>query len=484
MMPAAAATRVDRKEIAMTAWSLARGVRAAGLGWLRPAAGEPLYDRIYDPDVLTAAWKSVRRTDTAGIDGVTVRAFEADWPRNMADLAQCLREHHYHPLPLRRFLLVRPDGRPREIGILALRDRIVQRAVHDVIRPRFEAVASRASFGYRPGLSREDALDRLVDLRNQGYRWVLNADIEAFFDQLDQRRAVATFARIVQDRALADLLREWIEIGMFRATPLPDAANGARAGRRGGIRWPGWGGLVGDHAQRLIIPAGAAIAALTSNRGAADGANGDASLGTIPVRLLAAVEEHLGPTAAALADMRHSSVARSTASALGRVGWRRVGAGAAVLAGVGLLAAGAVPLLAGEPADGAAARGVPQGAILSPLLANAYLADFDRVLERRGLQFVRYADNLAVACQEESDAVRALALVERELARIGLRLNRAKTEIVPYDAGFSLLGERFPLYRGRAPAIAPASDLQAAFAGSTYWKARAAAGFAPAQPVD
>lgn len=110
--------------------------------------------------------------------------------------------------------------------------------------------------------------------------------------------------------------------------------------------------------------------------------------------------------------------------------------------------------------------------MIAPLLANAYLADFDHRLERRGLAFVRYSDNIAVACREEPEAVAALRFVERELARVGLRLNAAKTAVVLYDAGFTFLGQRFPVYPRRTEDPASIADLVPTFAESVYWRAR------------
>lgn len=146
---AAAGVRIQQRSIAMT-----RSGRRA------PAQPVARYEQVYAVDTLTRAWQQVRRSGVPGVDGESATAFAARWPEHMAMLAAELREGRYQPQPLRRFLLAKPDGGTHTVALLTLRDRIVQRAVLDVVQPVYTAAAPAAAFGALPGRGVEAALAR------------------------------------------------------------------------------------------------------------------------------------------------------------------------------------------------------------------------------------------------------------------------------------------------------------------------------------
>ena len=131
-------------------------------------SGPPLVGQVCSVENLTLAWRRVRsniqvarRGRSAGPDAVTLRDFEADWARQMALLADELRQGSYRPLPPRRVSIPKPSGGQRAIAILAVRDRVAQRAVQQVLDPLFDPLLLDCSYGCRPLVGVPEALARV-----------------------------------------------------------------------------------------------------------------------------------------------------------------------------------------------------------------------------------------------------------------------------------------------------------------------------------
>jgi RNA-directed DNA polymerase len=167
-----------------------------------------LYDKLFREDVLWNAWEQVRKNrGAAGIDQQTLDAIEAQGvPGFLAEIAQALREQTYRPQPVRRIHLPKGSGQThqtRPIGIPTVRDRVVQAAAKLLLEPIFEAdFEGTPSFGFRPGLGTQDALDAVREHARQGYRWVVDADIEQFFDTLDHQQLMTALRRRISDGEL------------------------------------------------------------------------------------------------------------------------------------------------------------------------------------------------------------------------------------------------------------------------------------------
>jgi len=145
----------------------------------------------------------------AGVDGVTVARFKRDLHTNLQSLSCDLADMRYQPLPLLRFLVAKPDGSPRALSVPAVRDRIAQAAVLNVIGPAFEAEFEDVSFAYRKGRSIRQAALRIRELRDNGYRYVVDADIVAFFDNIDHELLIQKVAALVSDSRILGLIRRW-----------------------------------------------------------------------------------------------------------------------------------------------------------------------------------------------------------------------------------------------------------------------------------
>ncbi len=177
-----------------------------------------LYRRVHSDEVLTEAWRKVRaNSQVAGVDGVTIPQFESRLFMKLKGLQRELETRKYTPQAVKRLSLPKADGRRRMLGILTVRDRIVQRAVLEVIQPRFEAEFEESSYGFRPGRSIEDALEQVRRWVEQGYSWSLDLDIASFFDRIPLDRLYRQIRAKLHDRELLRLIRTWLELGRLNS---------------------------------------------------------------------------------------------------------------------------------------------------------------------------------------------------------------------------------------------------------------------------
>ncbi len=163
------------------------------------------------PDRLMRAWRKVKaNAGMPGVDGESIRDFDGQLDRNMDTLRRAVLTGQYHPLPVRRIWRPKPDGGRRPIAILALRDRIMQRAMHEALTPLFERRFLPCSVGYREGQGVPNAVARIVDGRRHGLRWIVDGDIDKCFDSLDHGLLLNLVGREVRDRAVLKLIDAWL----------------------------------------------------------------------------------------------------------------------------------------------------------------------------------------------------------------------------------------------------------------------------------
>lgn len=275
-----------------------------------------LMDKVYAGRTLQAAWERVAgNKGAAGVDRVSVERFAGQAERYLAEVSQALSTDTYGVSPVRRVDIPKAGGGHRPLGIPTVKDRVVQTALKLVLEPIFEQEFEATSYGFRPGRSAKQALRRVDGLLKGGYTWVVDVDIERFFDTIGHDRLMHEVQRKVSDGRVLSLIGRYLEQDV-----LLDAK-----------RWT--------------------------------------------------------PT-----------------------------------------------------------QGTPQGAVLSPLLANIYLHPLDVRLRESGYEMVRYADDLVVLCRSEAEARSALGVIDAHCEAWGLSLNPEKTHVgncMEPGQGFEFLGYHF-----------------------------------------
>ncbi|MEW6296012.1 MAG: reverse transcriptase domain-containing protein [Candidatus Diapherotrites archaeon] len=245
----------------------------------------------------------------AGLDGVTIGDLRHNLEVNLAVLGEELCSGRYFPLPLLRLLVAKADGSPRALAVPAVRDRVAQAAVLNIIEPLFEAQFEDVSFAYRRGRSVKAAALRLKELRDQGYRYLVNADLDAFFDNVDHNLLLGKVTRLIPDIGVCNLIRVWVKAEVY------------------------------DGEKVFVMD-----------------------------------------------------------------------------------------------------KGIPQGAVVSPILANLFLDELDESLTAQGYRLVRYADDFVLLAKTRPQAEAALEATEEVLARLHLALDAEDTAITDFDQGFKFLG--------------------------------------------
>ncbi|MGH8303087.1 MAG: group II intron reverse transcriptase/maturase [Steroidobacteraceae bacterium] len=184
-----------------------------------------------DLDRLWRAYVAIRPQAAPGVDGVTWEAYGQDLRANLEDLLARVHSGAYRASPSRRVFIPKPDGRERPLGIATLEDKILQRAVVEVLNAIYETDFLGFSYGFRPGRSPHDALDALtVGIERKKVNWVLDADVSNFFSKLDHSWMRKFLEHRIADRRVLRLIRKWLNAGVIEDEEWTPSDEGAPQG--------------------------------------------------------------------------------------------------------------------------------------------------------------------------------------------------------------------------------------------------------------
>ena len=191
----------------------------------------PVLRRALTRSALVAAYDRVlANRGCAGVDGVSSLDFGVQLQPQLRLLQGEVLARTYKPVPLLRAWLPRPGREPRALGIPAVRDRVLQTAVAESLNPLVEAELESCSYGFRRGRGVRHAVERIQQLQRQGYCWVVDADIEAFFDNIDHAELLTTVGALVPEPRLLELLRTWLQTPIFEDGQLYPVTRGVAQG--------------------------------------------------------------------------------------------------------------------------------------------------------------------------------------------------------------------------------------------------------------
>jgi len=180
------------------------------------AAGGSVWEQVLARQNLFTALKRVKQNGGApGIDGMTVDELEPYLKAHWLEIRAQLDAGSYQPQPVRRQEIPKAGGGVRLLGIPTVVDRLIQQAIAQVLTPLFEPGFSTHSYGFRPGRRAQDAVKAAQGYIRQGYTWVVDIDLEKFFDRVHHDKLMARVARVVKDRRVLALIRKYLESGVM-----------------------------------------------------------------------------------------------------------------------------------------------------------------------------------------------------------------------------------------------------------------------------
>lgn len=180
-----------------------------------------LVDKVFALPNLQQAWQQVAANGgAAGSDGMTLARFAENAAVRLAELSADLRAKTYRPQPVRRVLIPKSGGGQRPLGIPSIRDRIVQQALRQILEPIFEGKFSKHSHGFRPEKGCATALSVVDRAIKYGYQWVVDADLQAFFDTVDHSKLIAALNEEIADGSVLNLITRILKAGVW----LPETA--------------------------------------------------------------------------------------------------------------------------------------------------------------------------------------------------------------------------------------------------------------------
>lgn len=182
----------------------------------QPARGDELWETVFSRDnVLRALQRVERNRGAPGVDGRTVAELRPWLRTNWRTVRKQLDDGTYRPAPVRRVTIPKPDGGERELGVPTVLDRLIQQAIAQALTPIFDPAFSEHSFGFRPGRNAHQAVRAARGYVDEGYTWVVDVDLDRFFDRVQHDVLMARVARSVFDKRVLRLIRRYLDAGIM-----------------------------------------------------------------------------------------------------------------------------------------------------------------------------------------------------------------------------------------------------------------------------
>ena len=175
-----------------------------------------LLDKIFSYENIALARKRVYQNKGAsGVDGVTVEELDEYLAQNWKSIKAQIQTRMYKPQPVKRVEIPKPNGGVRKLGIPTVIDRTIEQAMAQVLMPIFEPTFSEHSYGFRPGRRAEQAIVQILEYLNDGYEWIVDIDLEKFFDNVPQDKLMSYVNRVIRDGDTESLIRKYLKAGVM-----------------------------------------------------------------------------------------------------------------------------------------------------------------------------------------------------------------------------------------------------------------------------
>ena len=190
-----------------------------------------LLEKVLSRENLNKAYKQVYKNKGAsGVDGVTVEELFTYIKEHKEEILYKIRNRKYKPQPVRRVYIPKENGKLRKLGIPSVIDRVLQQAIVQVLTPIYEEQFSNNSYGFRPGRSCEQAIIKALELFNDGYDWIVDIDLQSFFDEVNQDKLIGIIRRTIKDGNLVSLIRKFLQSGVMEKGVIQETKKGTPQG--------------------------------------------------------------------------------------------------------------------------------------------------------------------------------------------------------------------------------------------------------------
>jgi len=190
-----------------------------------------LLERVLSKDNMNLAYKQVYKNKGAsGVDGVTIDELFAYIKEHKEEILWQIRNRKYKPLPVKRVLIPKENGKMRKLGIPSVIDRVIQQAIVQVLTPIYEEIFSNNSYGFRPNRSCEMAVIKALELFNDGYEWIVDIDLQSFFDEVNQDKLIGIIRRTIKDGNLVSLIGRFLHSGVMEKGVVQETKKGTPQG--------------------------------------------------------------------------------------------------------------------------------------------------------------------------------------------------------------------------------------------------------------